>query len=108
MLGVQAMNKLRTDTPRDALLMGPNVSQMFWYGRRHSVPLPKTVEELPARLADVDWVVITNFQRGQPKYAQELLSRFNDQDVASGRISVFKGNRFMTVLLPGELVRQRW
>ncbi|MGH7790215.1 MAG: glycosyltransferase family 39 protein [Candidatus Binatia bacterium] len=102
---VDAMRWMREHTPPTALLVGPNVAQMSWYADRPAVDFPDVEAELSALLARADWVVITNFERGQKPYAGGLASRVPPEAFQSGDAVLFRDRRFSTLVVRAERLR---
>ncbi len=63
------------------VVMGSSTPQLRWYSGCTATPFPPR-EELVEKLASVDWVVVVNFERGQPAYAPELINRLFRMDEA--------------------------
>jgi 4-amino-4-deoxy-L-arabinose transferase-like glycosyltransferase len=101
-----AMRILRQRTPSSAVLMGASVPQIFWYTERDVVDFPDE-SEFPASLAQCDWVIVTNFERGQKPYARNLTAKVTRQDVEEGSAAVFQSGQFSTVLIRSALLRER-
>jgi len=101
-----AMRVLRQRTPSNAVLMGASGPQIFWYTDRQVVDFPDE-SEFPALLARCDWVIVTNFERGQKPYARQLLAKVTRQDVEKGKAVVFQSGQFSTVLIRAALLRER-
>jgi hypothetical protein len=100
------MRILRQRTPSSAVLMGASVPQIFWYTERDVVDFPDE-SEFPASLAQCDWVIVTNFERGQKPYARNLTAKVTRQDVEEGSAAVFQSGQFSTVLIRSALLRER-
>ena len=95
---LQAMAHVRGSTDPDTRLLGPNVAQMEWYADRHSRSLPREESALPEMLDGVDWVIITNFERGQPSYLRRVLQQATATDFVGGDVQLFKDDRYVTLL----------
>ncbi|WP_161626651.1 ArnT family glycosyltransferase [Desulfatiglans anilini] len=102
----QAMERLQAvSTPSD-LVMGPNTPQICWYANRNSIDFPER-EKFKEDLKKVSWVVITNFERGQKPYANDLLKTIRQKDLDDHNVFVFRDSRFFTVLIKSEILRHR-
>ena len=51
------------------------------------------------QVAEADWVVVVNFERGQPRYVGALAGRVTKADVERGDAVLFKDRRFTTLLV---------
>jgi len=102
---VDAMTFIRGATDQDATLIAPNQPQAHWYSQRRCLPAPATPKEFRRRLDEADWVVITNFERGQPPYLSEAAKGLRPADTFQGSARIFKDDRYKTVLLRSEWVR---
>jgi 4-amino-4-deoxy-L-arabinose transferase-like glycosyltransferase len=102
-----AMAFVRTRTAASARLLGPNPPQIAWYSERNVQALPPLQADLDGPLASSDWVVVTNFERGQPPYATALLDLVSPSDYASGAAAMFRDGQFVTVLIRTDLLRPR-
>ena len=102
-----AMAFIETQTPDSAILIGPNVPQMYWYSKRQSLDYPAEEKDFVAVLARVDWTVVTNFERGQPRYVLGLLKRLRAKDVEDKNVLIFRDNRFVTILVKANFLRGR-
>lgn len=101
---LDAMTFLRENTTGDVVVAGSNRPQIAWYADRRVVDLPAAERALPARLAQVAWAIVTNFERGQPAYLPRLVERASPR-LARSDIRVFRDKRFMTVLVRGPALR---
>jgi 4-amino-4-deoxy-L-arabinose transferase-like glycosyltransferase len=102
---LDAMAFVRQHSAPQARLLGPNPPQLFWYADRAARSFPDRVG-LPAELAGVDWVVIANFERGQPAYVGELAAQLPPDAASDGRVQRFEDSRGnLTILVrPDHLV----
>ena len=101
---LQAMRDLRDRTAPGALVVGPNCYQIHWYADLPCHFTPNEPDRLAPLLADADWFVAVNFERGQPPYVRELVKRFRRAEIANGHIRVFQDKRNRTVVAPANLV----
>lgn len=99
---LDAMAFVRRHSAADARLLGPNPPQIFWYADRPVQSFPNDPAELPAHLAGVDWVVITDFERGQPPYVGALAAAL-PSDAAVHRFADRRRNHTI-VLRPDRLL----
>lgn len=100
---VDAMRTLRREASPEAVVAGAPYPQLHWYSGRDVVPLPSSLEALPAVLATTEWCVIVNFERGQPAYANGLLSGSTRAAEDAGNLLLFRDSRYVTAL-----VRSSW
>jgi hypothetical protein len=96
---LDAMKALRERSGKDATVMGANIPQIAWYGDRKVVAFPLDEADLVARLAAVDWVVITNFERGQAPYVRRLMSEPSARRLRAQDTAAFHDGSFMTALV---------
>ncbi len=68
----EALHELKRRCPTDGLILSSNVPVTAWYTDRRVEPLPAQGSELATRAAQANWIVITNFEAGQPAYAKDL------------------------------------
>lgn len=61
---LRAMAYLRARSRPGDVVMSPSVPQTIWYADRTVIPLDRSL--------NADWIVITNFERSQPKWAGTL------------------------------------
>ena len=101
---LQAMAFLHGHTTADAAVMGASRPQIYWYADRRSVNFP-TESDLPAALQNVEWVIITNFERGQKSYVRDLVKR-PELANAPEAIFVFHDAQFATVLMRADWLRR--
>lgn len=102
----QAMQDLRERSDPAAVVVGTSYPQIAWYAERRVVDFPDETQ-LAEVLEHADWVVITNFERGQPDYVQALLRRLTKQDFRSGVAVLRTDRRFATVLVRADVLRGR-
>lgn len=98
---LEAMAFVRQHSAADALLVGPNVPQMVWYADRAAVDFPDDAEReaLPALLERAEWVIVTNFERGQKAYVRALAERLPEDAFADGSAVRFSDGRFTTLVV---------
>jgi len=99
-----AMQFLREHTARGAVLVGANYPQIFWYADRRAIDLPEE-SALPAVLEHADWVIVTNFERGQKSYALRLIDKVTAADVQAGNLRSFRDAQFFTILIRASWLR---
>ena len=100
---LDAMRYLRGHSSADAVVIGAAGPQIAWYADRRVVDAPAPAA-LPELLAHADWLVITNFERGQPPYIGALAQRLTAADFDAGAVR-FSDGRYQTLLVPARLVR---
>lgn len=105
-----AMRQLRATTPPSTVLMGPNCYQIAWYADRACRPMPgddrsdTDAGQLQAALPDVDYLVVTSFERGQPGYAADVAARA--ERLVPDAVATYRDARFWTkVIAAGALAR---
>lgn len=101
---LQAMAFVREHSPPDGLVVGPNSPQIFWYADRLVTDFPAQAE-LAAVLERADWVVITNFERGQRPYVQDLAARLPEAAFADGSAVRFADDRYSTLVVRADQLR---
>lgn len=103
---LQAMKFLREKSSRDAVVIGANYPQISWYADRTAVDFPPE-DQLPEALKRAEWVVITNFERGQKPYVRRLIDKVSTADVRAGQAALFSDTRFDTLVVRSSLLRKR-
>ncbi len=101
---LQAAEFLRAHSEPSALVVAPNPPQVWWYAERRVEEFPAEAA-LPALLARADWVVIADFERGQPPYAAALAARIPASAFVAGDAARFDDGRFSTVVARAALLR---
>ena len=104
---LDAMEYLRASVPEDAVLAAENQAQVHWYSRRRTLGTPDDEAVFRQSLAEVDWVVVTSFERGQPDYLFALSSEVDMADILRGDVKSFRDSRYWTLLMRGDWVRSR-
>jgi hypothetical protein len=102
----QAMQFLREQTSPDAVLVGANYPQIYWYADRHAIDFPNE-DKLQEILEQSEWVVVTNFERGQKSYVRKLITKVSHTDVQEGNVAIFDDSQFMTFVIRSSLLRKR-
>ena len=103
---LDAMAFLRDRATPGAVVMGANSPQIAWYSGLRVIDFPEK-EDLPRALRQSEWVVITNFERGQKPYVSELARRLAGP--SSEDAVLFQDGRYATavirstLLLPGSV-----
>jgi hypothetical protein len=100
----QALQLVRERSPEDAVVMGASVPQIAWYADRRVVDFPAP-DDLRARLARCEWVVFTNFERGQKPYATDL-ARQLVRVHAPDDVVVVRDRRFVVLLARAAFLRR--
>jgi 4-amino-4-deoxy-L-arabinose transferase-like glycosyltransferase len=103
---LDAMRFLRERTAPGALVAGANYPQIHWYADRRAIDLPDERDFRPV-LERAEWVVVTNFERGQPAYARDLLGKVTSEDVRAGDAAIFRDRWYFTALIRSGLLRER-
>lgn len=105
---LEAMAYVRRETAPDALLLSESYAQIHWYADRPVEGLSNDPAKLSQQLARADWLVVTNFERGQPEHVTRLGARVTMNDQLKGDVRVFRDARFVTALAKAEWARRRW
>jgi 4-amino-4-deoxy-L-arabinose transferase-like glycosyltransferase len=103
---LDAMAFVREHSARDALLIGPNEPQMVWYAERAVVDFPARREDLAPLLARAEWVVVTNFERGQKPWVAPLVAHLPAEAFADGSAVRFDDGRFTTLVVRPARLRE--
>jgi 4-amino-4-deoxy-L-arabinose transferase-like glycosyltransferase len=103
---LDAMRFLREHSSPDAEVIGANHPQISWYADRRARDFPDE-PQLKEMLENSDWIVLSNFERGQKSYARDLDKKVTRADVQEGNAVVFRDRRFRTVLIRSSLLRKR-
>ena len=103
---LDAMRWLRAHSSPEAVVIGANYPQIFWYADRHARDLPEKPGLEPA-LAGSEWVIVTNFERGQKDYAADLLKKVSRADIQAGDAMQFRDRQFQTILIRSRILRER-
>lgn len=101
----EAMRMLRRETPKDAVLMGASVPQIFWYTNRKVIAFPRE-RDFSKALAGCDWVIVTNFERSQPPWVEPLLGKIDPREVKRGDVRLVRSGAFSTVLIRASFLRK--
>ncbi|MCP4378365.1 MAG: hypothetical protein GY794_19590 [bacterium] len=102
----QALSFIKNNSADHAVIMGSIGPQLFWYTRRKITHIPGR-GDLKVALDSADWVILVNFEHGQPRYATKLLSTFTRIDVEEGRIHVFANPQFQAYVISAEELKKR-
>jgi 4-amino-4-deoxy-L-arabinose transferase-like glycosyltransferase len=71
---LEAMEFVRGHASPDAVILTASTPQTAWYADRRVVAFPPE-EDLASALRASEWVVFTNFERGQPPYALAIAKK---------------------------------
>lgn len=99
---LEAMAHLRASTPPDVTVASSSVPQVHWYADRRVVDLPSTEAELIQHLEEVDWLVVTDFERGQPAYLAVIARELEGGGYPSYAVRAFHDSQFQTMLVRSE------
>jgi len=102
---LDAMAFVRQHSSAEALVVGPNPPQISWYADRKCIDFPEQ-PALAALLARADWVVITNFERGQKAYVPQLAQRIPAAAFDDGSAARFGDDRFATLVVRAARLRE--
>jgi len=103
----EAMVWVGDNSPADAVLMTAASPQAWWYSHRETKGFPADESALAQILEDVDFVVVTNFERGQPSWVTSLGQSVTQQEVDSGGVGVFSDGRFQTLVVEAAMLKAR-
>jgi 4-amino-4-deoxy-L-arabinose transferase-like glycosyltransferase len=103
---LRAMQFLREQASPDAVLLGANYPQIYWYTDRRVMPLPRD-GRLKTALERTEWVILTNFERTRRASVGKLRQLFTGQDIREGRVLPFRDKHYWTILVRSDLLRQR-
>lgn len=101
-----AMGFLREHSSPSAVVVGANYPQIHWYTERRTIDFPEE-REFRQTLARSEWVIVTNFERGQRDYARGLLGKVTRDDVHAGHAAIFRDRRYFTALIRSSLLQER-
>jgi hypothetical protein len=99
---LDAMSFARGAFPASALLLGENQAQIDWYADRPTLRIGRDDERIAQQLRATDWLVITNFERGQPAQIGRMAETVTVSDQLAGDVYVFRDSRFFTILAKSE------
>ncbi|MCB9384426.1 MAG: glycosyltransferase family 39 protein [Bryobacterales bacterium] len=102
---LDAMAYLKQNTRVGGAIVGPNPSQIGWYADREARPLPQQEEKFWAVAEGAEWLVVTNFERGQPGYVLRYVRGLTAADRLEGNVAEFADARFKTMAVRVERVR---
>ena len=102
-----AMQFVRTYASVKGVVVGANYPQIFWYADRQAIDFPPTEAELKTMLERVEWVIVTDFERGQPPWVAPLVKKLSHQDVRDGNVMEFRDERFVTYVIRADLLQKR-
>jgi 4-amino-4-deoxy-L-arabinose transferase-like glycosyltransferase len=72
---LEAMIFLREHATPGAVVLGANYPQIDWYSGLRAIDFPQESSRLQEALRLSEWVVITNFERGQKPYVSGLIGQ---------------------------------
>ncbi len=101
---MDAMDYLKENSSPGSLVVGPNPPQIWWYGERHTLDFPER-ERLIDALDRAEWVVITNFERGQKRYVRDLATRLDRSQLGPSDMRWFRDDQFTTLLVRARALR---
>ena len=104
---LDAMAFLRGHAGADEIVLGANYPQISWYSGLRAYDFPKDEASFPAALKGSNWVVITNFERGQRPYVSKLAE---GMPADAALTTAFQDSRYFTILIRSsrllEMLRQ--
>ncbi len=107
---LEAMKELHQTARPEAVVMGSPTPHLSWYLDRKVVSVPGSEAELKQALKAVDWVVLVNWERGQPAYVAELFDRpprLTLADLQQKGFRLFQDGQFMTLVMPSRALSER-
>jgi Alg9-like mannosyltransferase family len=102
-----AMQFVRTYASVKGVVVGANYPQISWYADRQAIDFPPTEAELKTMLERVEWVIVTDFERGQQPWVAPLVKKLSRQDVRDGNVMEFRDERFVTYVIRADLLQKR-
>jgi 4-amino-4-deoxy-L-arabinose transferase-like glycosyltransferase len=103
---LSAMKFLRSRSGPSAVVIGASVPQIVWYADRRAIDFPDEAQFKTA-LESADWVVVTNFERGQRRYVARLTRQALKTNLPPNDGQLFWDQRFLTVVLRASWLRDR-
>lgn len=103
---LHAAHYIRTATSVQTVIAAAAAPQAAWHADRYVERIPPTLEEFRKTLKDVDWVILTNFERSEPDYLSRLPEKAGWSDQFSEEIRMFGSGRFRTMLAHRDWVRR--
>ena len=100
---LDGMRWLRTHSAPDATVLGASPAQISWYADRRVETFPGE-PALPQALGRTTWTVVTNFERGQPRYAADLAARVPPSAAQAGDAASFADSRFATTIIRSSIL----
>src|SRR5262249_49715591 len=102
----QAMHWLRAHATTNAAVLAANYPQVFWYADRRALDFPDEAG-LRDALRQTEWVVLTNFERGQKAYAAALTGLVTAEDTRHGDAAIFRDALFETIVVRSSVLLTR-
>lgn len=99
---LDAMEFLHRHASPGAVVLGANFPQIHWYSGLRTVDFPEE-GKLPEALRHSEWVVITNFERGQKPYVLGLAGRVAGFSESAAE---FRDRNYITVVIRSDLLLQ--
>ena len=103
---LRAMHWLSAHAPTDAAVLAANYPQVFWYADRRALDFPDEAG-LRDALRQTEWVVLTNFERGQKAYATALTRLVTTEDTRRGDAAIFRDALFETIVVRSSVLLTR-
>ena len=95
---LNAMTFLRKHGSPGAVVLGANYPQIHWYSALRAEDFPDETD-LREALRNSEWVVITNFERGQKPYVARLIDRIRTKPGPVNSAAEFHDTRYQTILI---------
>jgi hypothetical protein len=101
-----AMHWLSAHATTNAAVLAANYPQVFWYADRRTLDFPDEAG-LRDALRQTEWVVLTNFERGQKAYATALARLVTSEDTRRGDAAIFRDTLFETIVVRSSVLLTR-
>jgi len=98
---LDAMMFLREHATPGATVLGANYPQIDWYSGLRAIDFPQE-SDLQEALRHSEWVIITNFERGQKSYVSGLIGRVAGDSSESA--AQFHDGRYVTTVIRSDLL----
>src|SRR5262249_7912160 len=102
----KAMHWLSAHATTNAAVLAANYPQVFWYADRRALDFPDEAG-LRDALRQTEWVVLTNFERGQKAYAAALARLVTTEDKRRGDAAIFRAALFETIVVRSSVLPAR-
>ena len=103
---LDAMAFLRVHGTPGSVVLGANGPQINWYSGLRGRDFPKEEGALPDALRSSEWVVITNFERGQRPYVLALMNRVACVGMPPDCAAEFRDLHFATMVIRSDRLQR--